>query len=315
MHIYIDKENIESLVRGKKENLDLYSEMTRFIKKGMSVQYNFPKEEMLKNQYLQAWFSTVGGDGVSTKHDFCPPMNVFPDRPVKSNFLCNCDSDAYRSIYLICIDVNVYNSIQEKQAILIGNVGKEYNIIEKLIALEDKEILTNKIKTWDSYCPPMPLTDIILCDEHYFKHKYIYDKNNNEILTTLSKNPKNQLNIVIITKDSEIDSSIDLFQECQNIKDLVSKTSGLSKGKCKVTILTTNKTHSRHLITNYYRIVHTSCFHIKDHGLKADVNTDIAPCTNKNANAVTEDLIELFQGIATSPVKSYGDYHSNFLKF
>lgn len=315
MRLYIDKENIESLIKGRKENLELYSELARYIKRGLLVQYNFSKDDMLKNQYLQAWFSTVGGDGVTSKPDFCPPQSVFPMRPVKTNFLSSCGSDAYRSIYLLCTDENISKNLKEKQAILIGNVGEEYTILEQLQTLEDKEILTKQINSWGSYCPKLPLTDIILCDEHYFKHKYVYEKNKNEILSSLCKTPKNQINIVIITKDGDIDPALDLEKEWKNIKEQVSKASGLSKGKCNVTILTTNKTHSRHLITNYYRIIHTCCFHLEENGLKGDVNTDIAPCTNKNANAVTEDLIKLFQGIATSPVHCYGDKFSNFLIF
>lgn len=315
MRLYIDKENIESLVKGRKENFTLYSEIARYIKRGLLVQYNFPKDDMLKNPYLQAWFSTVGGDGVNSKPEFCPPQSIFPCSDFKANFYTSCGSDAYRSIYLLCRDENVTRNIREKQAILIGNIGEEYSVLEKLQSLEDKEILTIKIKNWDSYCPKLPLTDIILCDEHYFKHKYVYDKNKNEILTSLCNTPKSQINIVIITKDGEVDPSIDLNTECKNIKDQISRASGISKGKCKVTIMTTNKTHSRHLITNYYRIIHTCCFHLNENGLKDDVNTDIAPCTNSNANVVTEDLISLFQGIATSPVNSYGDKFSNFLKF
>ena len=121
MRLYIDKENVESLVKGRKDNLALYTDMSNYIKKGMMVQYNFSKEELLKSQYLQAWFATVSGDGVKSKPEFCPPKDVFPSiRPVKSNFLNNQDSDAYRSIYLLCMDNNISKSIQDKQCVLIG---------------------------------------------------------------------------------------------------------------------------------------------------------------------------------------------------
>ena len=318
MRLYIDKENIESLIKGRKENLTLYSEISRYVKKGIMVQYNFPREEMLKNQYLQVWFSTVKGDGVLSKSLFCPDEVVFPERPVKTNFFNTCEDpqkDVYRSIYLLCIDEHISKNIQEKQCVLIGNVGEEYGIIEKLVGLDDKEIISKNIINWESYCPKFPLTDIILCDEHYFKNKYVYDKNENEILTSLCKTPKSQINIVIITKEGEIDKNIDIFNECKVIKEKVSKLSGIPLKKCNVTVLTTNKTHSRHLITNYFRIIHTSCFHLKDNGLKDDVSTDIAPCTNHNANEITDKLIALFNTIAKSPVKSFGDRKSNFLEF
>lgn len=316
MHLYIDKENVESLVQGRKNHLTLYDEFVRSVKKGLVVYYNFSKDEFLKNPYLQAWFTSVKGDGVKTSSDFCPPNDVFPPRPVKTNFLNSCGPDAYRSLYFLCMEEHISKTIQEKQCILIGNVGEEYAIIDKLVALEDKEMLTKDIASWDSYCcPKLPLTDIVLCDDHYFKNKVVYDKNTNEVLTALTQIPKSQINVVIITKEGEIDPSFNLELECKNIKEQIAKKSGLSKGKCNVTILTTFKAHSRHLITNYFRIIHTSCFHLIDNGLKGDVNTDIAPCIKQNANEVTDNLLAFFQSIALSPVQCFGDKESNFLNF
>lgn len=315
MRLYIDKENIESLVQGRKEHLTLYDEFVRSVKKGLGVYYNFSKEEFLKNPYLQAWFSSVRGDGVKTNSDFCPPNNVFPERPVKTNFLNSCNVDGYRSLYFLRMEDHIAKAIQNKQCILIGNVGEEYDIIDKLVSLEDKETLTKSIDSWSSYCPKLPLTDIVLCDDHYFKNKLVYDENNNEVLTSLCQTPKHQINVVIITKEGEIDPDIDLKQECMNIKEQISAISGISKGKCKVTVLTTYRTHSRHLITNYFRIIHTSCFHLINNGLKDDVNTDIAPCIKHNANEMTDSLLAVFQSVALSPVRCFGDKESNFLNF
>ena len=316
MRLYIDKENLESLVQGRKKHLALYDELIRAVKKGLGVYYNFnfSEEAFLKNQYLQAWFNAVKGDGVKTESEaFCPPHNVFPERPIKTNFLSTCNPDEYRSLYFLCMEDNIAKAIQNTHCILIGNVGEEYDIIDKLVSLEDKEILTKNIASWNSYCPKLPLTDIVLCDEHYFKDKMVYDKNNNEILTSLCQTPNSQINVVIITKEGEIDPS--LGEECKAIKEHISKVSGISKGKCNVTVMTTNRTHSRHLITNYFRIVHTSCFHLIDNGLKDDVNTDIAPCIKQNANEITDNLLALFQSVATAPVQCFGDKKSNFLNF
>ena len=315
MYLYIDKENVESLVKGRKEHLALYDEFVRSVKKGLGVYYNFSKEDFLKNPFLQAWFATVKGDGVMTTSDFCPPNDVFPARPIKTNFLNACGPDAYRSLYFLCMEDHIAKTIQEKQCILICNVGEEYEIIDKLVALEDKEILTKSIASWDSYCPKLPLTDIVLCDDHYFKNKLVYDENNNEVLTSLCQTPKHQINVVIITKEGEIDPAFNLNQECMNIKEQISAISGISKGKCKVTVLTTYRTHSRHLITNYFRIIHTSCFHLINNGLKDDVNTDIAPCIKRNANEMTDNLLAVFQSVASSYVQCFGDKESNLLNF
>ena len=315
MHLYIDKENLESLVKGRNNNLDLYAEITRYVKKGLEVHYNFSKEEFLKNVYLQAWFQTVKSDGVTSSSTFCPPKEIFPEHPVKSNFLNDSPFEAYRSLYLLNMEDSISQTIKNKQCILIGNVGEEYEVMNKLQMLDDKEIPASTLKSWNQYCPQIPLTDIILCDEHYFNNKSVYEKNANEILTSLCVTPKNQINVVIITKEGQVDSNIDLEAECKNIKEQLAKVSGISKGKCKVTILTTYKTHSRHLITNYFRIIHTSCFHLKENQLKADVNTTIASDAFKNSASTTAHLIKLFQEVADAPVKSFGDKKSNFLNF
>lgn len=315
MRLYIDKENLESLVQGRKDHSSLYDEFARSVKKGLGVHYNFPKEEFLKNQYLQAWFTTVKGDGVKSTSEFCPPKSVFPVRPIKSNFLNTCGPDEYRSLFFLCMDKNIATVIQNKQCVLIGNVGEEYDIIDKLVALEDKEVLTKSIGTWNMYCPKLPLTDIVLCDDHYFKDKEVYDKNKNEILTSLSQTPNSQINVVIVTKEGEIDPAFDLEQEYKNIKEQISSTSGLSKGKCNVTVITSYKAHDRHLITNYFRIIHGSSFHLIDNGLKGNVITNIAPCIKQNANEVTDGLLAFFQSVVSSPVRCFGDKASNFLNF
>ena len=90
MRVYIDKENIESLVKGRKNHPNLFDEFVRYIKKGLPVHYNFSKDVFNENQYIRAWLSNIMGDGVSTKSDYCPPENVFPSRPVKTNFLSGC---------------------------------------------------------------------------------------------------------------------------------------------------------------------------------------------------------------------------------
>ena len=85
--------------------------------------------------------------------------------------------------------------------------------------------------------------------------------------------------------------------------------------KSTATILTAYRTHDRILITNYYRIKHGSCFHLKDNSLKEDVTTEIKSHVNRHNEMVSRGLLAVYQKIANNAVERYGDQVSNLLKF
>lgn len=316
MKLYIDKENILAFMSNRNSDGDLFDESIRLIKKGLDVHYNFSKAEILNNQILDAWFRRVRGSGVENDSSFCSDESeIKPERPLKSNFYIRYGSEDRSSIYLLNIEENMRNTIRNKHSILIGSPGDEMGLFASLLAMNDKEQLMYKIKSWKDYCPQMPLTDVIICDNHYFKNINVYRKNDNELIRALAEIPKETINIVFITKEGEVDSEINLEDECRKIKETIANVSGISKGKCSVTILTTYSTHNRNIITNYYRIKPSSCVHLKDNGLKNDVDIDIKPHTNFNAVKTSRDLINEFQKIAKNPVKVFGDRKSNYIEF
>ena len=299
----------------RNNDIDLFDESVRLIKRGMVVHYNFPKDEIKKEPVLMAWFGRMNGTGVRFPSEFCPDATIKPERPVKSNFYLNYDTEDRSSIYLLNIEENTRDNIQNKKSVLIGKPGDEMNIFKALLEIPERPRLMNEIRSWKDYCPHIPLTDVIICDNHYFKNSYVYKKNDNELIRALASIPKDSFNLVIFTKDGEIDRNLDIDTEYGKIKDIVSSVSGLSKKKCSVTIVTTNRIHSRHIVTNYYRISPTSCVHLRDNGLKEDVNIFIEPHTDPEAVNATKKLVAEFQGIASNPVKIYGDKKSNFIHF
>ncbi len=321
MKLYIDKDNIIAFISKRSDDIDLFDESIRLIKKGIEVYYNFPKSEILSNPVLTAWFGRMKGTGVKFSSSFCPDATIKPERPVKTNFYVDYNSEDRGSIYLLNIEENTCSTIRNKHSILIGRPGDEMEIFKKLLAIPERPGMMTDIKSWSDYCPDIPLTDAIICDNHYFKNKEVYDKNDNELIRALAAIPKDSFNLVIITKEGEIDNRpihgepIELEKECKKIKELISKVSGLSKKKCCVTILTTNRTHSRHVVTNYYMISPSTCVHLKANSLKEDADISIHPHTDPNNLKTTRKLIKVFQSIASSPVKIHGDKKSNFIKF
>lgn len=307
MKLYIDKENLRSLVHSQKDSD--FAECVRLIVKNMDVQYNFSKskEDIVHDPDLSFWFRQYGDSGTSTT--FCPPASIIPDRPLKSNYFTGKGIDLLSSVYLIN-DVNV-PVIQSKRSVLIGNVGEEIQTI-KLLLIDSSSKPSALIHSWETFCPELPMTDVILCDNHYFKHKEVYEKNDNELIRFLASIPKAPLHIIIITKTGEIDPAINLSQEQKNIRDIVVKGTGSQKSS--VVIATTYKDHGRNLISNYFRIDHGTCFHLKGNNIKGN---DV---TSRKSNAVlgeeetTKYLINFFQDVIDNCNEKYGNYNGNLLR-
>ena len=310
MRLYIDKENLISLIESRDN--ECFEDCARVIRKDLDVQYNFSKQEILSNEYLMSWFSQFG-QGIKGKQSFVPENSAYvvPPRPLKSNFYTR-DSNALTSIYLLN-DAHICDVVQQKSCVLIGKVGDEIRILSSLL-IENKETLSSKIDSWKNYCPVLPLTDIIICDNFYFKDKETYSKNDNELIKALAGIPhQSPVNVVVYTKIGEVDASINLDNEQKTISRVVKEVTGSKKSS--VTIVLSYSTHDRCIITNYYRIKHGSCFHLKGNNLKPDVITEIKSHVNRNNEKITQDLIETFQKIIDKLPDCIGDKKSNFLSF
>ena len=309
MRLYIDKENLVSLMKSQAQGC--FEDCVRAIRKDIDVQYNFSNEEIKNDELLVAWFRRFGS-GVDTKQLFVPKDSpqIKPPRPLKSNFYTSDGRNGYTAVYLLN-DCHMCEVVAQKSCVLIGKIGEETRIISSLF-LEDTETDSISITSWRDYCPTLPVSDIVLCDNHYFKNKITYEKNDNELIKAIACIPhESPINVVIITKEDQV--GVNLSIEQKHIKDIVKKATGSKKST--VTILTTKKAHDRCLITNYYRIKHGSCFHLIDSGIKADVTTEIKSHIKRNNERVTKKLLTTFQNIVDDPYQCYGDRVSNLLEF
>jgi hypothetical protein len=306
MDLYIDKNNLISFVKNSKN--PLFDECQRLIRSNMVVHYNFSKNEMLEDEFVSYWCRLMPVDAGDI-HKFCPPENVFPERPLKINFRSSLTSENFFSFFLLD-DENKCDLVAQKSCILIGKVGEEISTISKLLIGDNEKLAINI--NWSDYFPKLPLSDLILADNHYFKHKNVYFHNDNELIKKLASIPSNSpLNVIIITKKDEVDSNIDLKAEQMKMTKLVKNLTKSTKST--VTILTTYKTHDRTLITNYYRVKHGSCFHLKENGLKGDVTIEIKSHAIIHNLKMTRTLIEVYQEIASNPLECFGEGKSNLL--
>lgn len=312
MVLYIDKENLISLVRS--EDKACFVEYSNLIRKNLDIQYNFSKEDIRSNEFLAFWFSQLGS-GVGGVQEFCPPKNKVPERPMKSNFIKDLDASGRSALFFLSDPADKCSAVESKRCVMVSKIGDELSKLKEVFQLDEQgEILAYKITDWGDFLPKLPLSDIIICDNHYFKDKEVYEANDNEIIRFLSSIPhESPVNVVIIVKDSEVDTKIELAEEQSRIKDLVKRASGSRKST--VTILTTNKTHDRALITNYYRVKQGSSFHIKHIHVKHDISAEIKTHAIRKNHEFTVSLLNEYQDIASQPVKCIGDKICNYLTF
>ena len=132
MDLYIDKANLNSLIRQKSTN-SLYFDCVKLMKKQLNVFFNFPKSELKTNTNLMTWFMTMS-QGVGSSNSFTFDSN-FPVKPLKSNSARFFTSEQLSSIYLL--DGDGVEKFKNSGAVLIGAVGEEIDVFNKLFFNQD----------------------------------------------------------------------------------------------------------------------------------------------------------------------------------
>ena len=313
IRLYIDKENIKSIVQSKDK--DLFDDCARLIRKNIDIHYNFSKEEVVKDPYMQLWFRCVMGQGVGNQYEYSDSEDdVLPIRPISyKDFAPDGEEDPF-GIYLLD-DKEACVEISEHNCVLIGEVGKELNVLQRLLKIDESDEVFARNIQWEQYCPKLPLTDIVLCDNYYFKDPEVYKNNNNELLRVLSSVPKNfPINVVIITRFSDVSPNIKLEEELENIKDIVQDASD-NRDSAVTIIGIRDEIHDRVLITNYYRINSTAGFQ-KQRRVKNDIRFEIRSHTRGRNYYTSWELIEsTYQKALKKAAFCMGDRISNYIKF
>ena len=292
MDLVIDKANFISLLSDH-QNI---KECNSLIQKGINLILNFCKDDLTEDEKekIVDWQKDFN-DG--RKNFSITWKKLFESENLKTNFLnteLQDEVNTYKYAFLLNND-RIVDYVKKKGGTLIGKLGEESKLILSM-RLEGLETFTHEIRSWKDYCPLMPLTDIIICDNHYFKNKKVYENNSNELIEALCRVPnQTPVNCVIIVKRDDVDPSIDLEEEQRKIQRLVKKITNSQQSN--VAIILTYATHDRHVITNYYRINNGSCFHIKGNGLKDNVLTDIKSHAIRNSENISEGLIARYKKI------------------
>ncbi|MEE1260013.1 MAG: hypothetical protein U0K66_07490 [Paludibacteraceae bacterium] len=312
--LYIDKENIKSFVHSRRNKENSFIDCTNIISKNIDIHYNFSKEEIKQDPDIELWFRHMYGQGVDNNHKFSDSEDeISPIRPISFTDFTDGNEDPF-GIYLLddkdaCLDVKIHNCV------LIGEVGKELEVLQKLLDINDLGEFFVKDITWENFCPQLPLTDIVLVDNYYFKTPKVYKKNENTLLRVLASIPKKSpVYVVIIARASDISCDLKLDDELENIRYLVQEASDCKDSSVTIAGIE-DEIHDRVLITNYYRINSSSGF-MKQKRVKNDLRLDIRSHAKKNDYNNSWELINnSYQKAIKNAKFCIGDKISNYIDF
>ena len=258
MDIYIDKENLLSLINSKTENL--YNDCIKTLKKQLNVFFNFPKDELKQDDKLMSWFTDFS-QGVGENNSFVFGNN-FPLRPLQSNFYKKFNIHQLSSIYLIN-DENA-DLLQNSGTILIGKPGEEISILNNLFINQNDYLFDKKwkigslhFKNWsDLNKYSLPLTDIIIVDPYVCSDQNLIQFNLLPFLKSITHKVKAKINIIIYT-DKNACLSYDYLSK--EIRKTISKITGANPNFTLIKYtdirgIPSKAEHDRTIFSNYLRI-------------------------------------------------------------
>lgn len=329
MDLYMDKENVISFINSQAN--DMYMDCVKLMKKQLDVKFNFKKDELKKNPGLMLWYTSNFTQGVEDSE-----INFdtsFPEKPLKSNSAIHFNSTQLSSVYLL--DDSSVTKFKESGSVIVGNVGEEVDILQRLFFRQDDYLFDKKwlfnsknnhpyiIKSWTCLREDtLPLTDIIIADSFVLKMKdgdeFTVDENLIKFLEVLVSDSKWKVNVIIFTKPGNIDYEFELIEE--KIKNIIQKITG-KKGS--FTLVKTSKEHDRNVITNYKLINAGDTLNFWNKaGIRISNGKGITYSSygNRHNHTAALSMISDFQEIISFNEKNNTDYiqgdkKSNFLNF
>lgn len=326
MDLYIDKENLESLISNRKN--ERYNDCFRVIQKQLNLYFNFEKNEILKNDLLKTWFSMLTqGVGKHVKHEFL--SEKFPTRPLKHCFHKNLNSNQLSSIFLL--NENLIADIKNSGVLLIGEKGDEISTLSKLFLLQEDYDFDKKLKIggeelnqWSDLTKfSFPITDIIIIDSFIASDISLIDTNLIQLIKTLSILSRVKMNILIYTNHDKI--ALQFNELSSKVKEALKSVTGempyftLVKYRDQRNIESFAE-HDRTIFTNYNRYYSGDTYnYFKSDGTKITKGRELLISNygkSENHNLAKELIQDIQENIKKIPANSIeGDKKSNFITF
>lgn len=326
MDLYLDKNNLYSLIKAEKvTDADLYSECRRLIKRRIHLIYNFSKESFRIDTCLQMLLLQMSsGRGTSEETDEFK-SEVFPDRPVKTNFRNGMPWKIFMSMFLL--DDEKTASLKNCHSMLAGGVGEEIDLLRALFCTRDYELNSlysirdnNSFPGWNILKEDghiMPCSDIVIADRYLFKTNDIQalDHNLYALLRLFAEEKAgHKVNIVFFT--DEVSEAV-----CSEIKRSIEHIFGKKSGT-KVTFVFHNhdRPHDRFILTNYrlFRMGDSlnNFYDARGNLITKGLTLDVGSMANSDVVSVVQQIQNWYQDICDKNLdRIFGDKQSNFISF
>jgi hypothetical protein len=321
MHLYIDKENLESFISNSKDQL--FNECTRTMQRQLDITFNFSKEELKKDENLLKWFSTLTEGVYDTKKEFS--LTKFPVRPLTKTTYHSFDSNQLSAVYLISDEY--INELKKSGAIIIGMIGEEIEIFKQLFLRHNDYIFDRELRigstefsNWEHLEPfTTPLTEIIVVDPFILKNTEneitTIDENLIKWLNVICTKARSKVNIIIVYSPSNLSYNIEDIKR-KIIRKLFVTLEGR---KPNITFIKTYKEHDRSIITNYLRITGNTFNYWNERGQKITKGKEITIKSlarkdyHENMLSLINDVQSIIDNNNNDGIE--GDKISNFLYF
>lgn len=326
MNLYIDKENVFSLIENSKQ--ELYADCIKTMQRQMNVIFNFNKNELVSSEILMAWIKLfTSGVGPTSTQSF--NENKFPERPLKSNTHNSFGKEELSSVYLL--NDERIEKLAEKGALLIGRPGEELNVFNQVFLFnndykfEKKFLIGNdNFKNWtqlEKYS--LSVSDILFVDSYILADETLIEHNFLLFLKTLVSKSRCKVNLVLLVNTEKIAVTYDEIST--KVRKAVSEVTGVNPNFTLIRVrhqrgVTSHAEHDRTVFTNYARVYSGDSFNY--FGLNGEKITNgrelhISSFGDLENHSISlklvDDLQRKIDALPESAIE--GDKKSNFLSF
>jgi len=329
MNLYIDKDNLISIIKQNKH--PLYPHVINTIKRQLKVFFNFSKKSIESDEFILHFFNNLTegyGDG---KNPIFLEDSVFPPRPVLSECIETFNAETLSGVYLIN-DSNV-DRFKELGAVLVSKVGDEMETFNSLFLKRNDYDFTKSLKIggrefkkWgDLKKYNLPLTDIVFIDRFILNDKSNLESNLISYLKVLCEHSNSCVNIVFYVEKKKVGTN--LLEVMNSIKSAIASVTSKSPN---VTIIEYTaqrdmdslEEHDRTIFTNYLRIYSGDTFNYwYSTSLKKTKGRNLIyfSLAKKEEHDLVRDLISDLQEninfLKANKTGIHGDRKSNYLNF
>lgn len=326
MDLYIDRENIDSLISNHSHGL--YSDCLKTMQKQLNVVFNFKKEDIANDDILMAWFKYFTS-GVGVKNIQVFNEVKFPPRPLKSNTYNDFDKQQLSSIYLM--NDERIGLLKEKGAVLAGSPGEEFDVFNQVFFFQGDYKFEKKLKIgspdfnkWNDLATYSScVSDVLFVDSYILSDPTMIDINFIPFLKSLVSKSKCKINLVLFVNHDLVNISYaDLSLKVRSAIESVTRI------KPNFTLIKVRDQrgvpsyaeHDRTVFTNYIRIYSGDTFnYFKSDGSKLTKGREIHYSSfgdSENHNLSLELVNDIQKKLDELPADvAEGDKKSNFLNF